>query len=341
MKSIMNQRDDKKVKISVIVPIYNIEDYVDRCIESLINQTYDNIQIVLIDDGSTDKSSIIAKDYYNKYPEKVTYLRKCNGGLSSARNTGIDIACGEYILFVDGDDWIEEETIETLTYIMERDRLDLCAYYRYIDSPDCADTLNNEETKFSSTTVYSGKDLFVNLMLEDSYEAAVPLHMMTKSLIVNNWMVFEEGMIHEDELFTPFLYYYAQRARKISNKLYHHCYRQSSISHASAYAKHYYGYAKVFLGLASCPGIYDSENRVHRAYLTQAKSMLQSALNYYYIMEEHSVAEKDMLKKVTAKRRELGISLNLKYRLYLVKCTIISNCKSKLNDLKSVQRSTK
>lgn len=98
-------------KISVIVPVYNIELYIEKCIESLVSQLYQNIEIILVDDGTKDNSGKIC-DEYGKKDSRIKIIHKQNGGLSSARNAGLDIAAGDYILFVDGDDWIEEDYVE-------------------------------------------------------------------------------------------------------------------------------------------------------------------------------------------------------------------------------------
>lgn len=99
--------------ISIVVPIYNIEDYVRRCLNSIIGQTYVNIEIILVDDGSTDNSSSIC-DEFAKKDSRVKVLHKENGGLVSARKAGVNIATGEYILNIDGDDWVEENWVEEL-----------------------------------------------------------------------------------------------------------------------------------------------------------------------------------------------------------------------------------
>ena len=93
-------------EISVIVPIYNVEKQLNRCIESLLKQKIQQIQIILVNDGSTDNSGKIAKEYAKKFPDKILYLEKENGGLSDARNYGIKHATGEYLAFVDSDDYI-------------------------------------------------------------------------------------------------------------------------------------------------------------------------------------------------------------------------------------------
>ena len=102
-----------KELISIIVPVYNVEQYLDDCLISIINQTYKNIEIILIDDGSTDKSGKIC-DEYAKKDSRIIVIHKENGGVSSARNAGLRIAKGAYIGFVDPDDWIAEDMYEVL-----------------------------------------------------------------------------------------------------------------------------------------------------------------------------------------------------------------------------------
>ena len=99
--------------ISVIVPVYNVEDYLDRCINSIINQTYKNLEIILVDDGSTDSSGRKCDDFALK-DDRIKVLHKENGGVSSARNAGLDVATGDYIGFVDSDDTIESNMYELL-----------------------------------------------------------------------------------------------------------------------------------------------------------------------------------------------------------------------------------
>ena len=93
-------------KVSIIVPVYNVEEYLERCLDSLVNQTLKDIEIIIVNDGSTDGSKEKIQKYINKY-KNIVYLEKENGGLSSARNYGIPYAKGEYIGFVDSDDYVE------------------------------------------------------------------------------------------------------------------------------------------------------------------------------------------------------------------------------------------
>ena len=116
-------------QISVIVAAYNIEEYLPRCLDSLLAQTYPNIQMIVVDDGSTDSTGKICDRYGEKYP-KIQVIHRGNGGLSAARNTGLEIATGEYIGYVDGDDWIEPEMYEKMLFACENHGAEvaICAY---------------------------------------------------------------------------------------------------------------------------------------------------------------------------------------------------------------------
>ena len=108
--------------VSIIIPIYNVEQYLRRCVDSVLQQTLENIEIILVDDGSPDNCPLIC-DQYKAQDNRVKVVHKKNGGLSSARNAGLKIATGEYILFLDSDDWIEPETAEELVSIAEKYRV--------------------------------------------------------------------------------------------------------------------------------------------------------------------------------------------------------------------------
>ena len=100
-------------KITVIVPVYNVENYLNKCLDSLINQTYKNLEIIVINDGSTDNSGEICQEYAQK-DNRIIYIEQENGGLSDARNTGLERMTGSYVTFVDSDDWVEPDYVEVL-----------------------------------------------------------------------------------------------------------------------------------------------------------------------------------------------------------------------------------
>ena len=107
--------------ISVIVPIYKVEKYLDECISSIVNQTYRNMQIILVDDGSPDRCGEIC-DEWAKRDSRIMVIHKSNGGLSDARNAGIDVAIGEFIVFIDSDDWVESTMLEVMHNLLQKSR---------------------------------------------------------------------------------------------------------------------------------------------------------------------------------------------------------------------------
>ena len=144
--------------ISVIIPVYNVEKYLRRCIDSVINQTYKNLEIIIVDDGSTDNSSNICDEYTNK-DSRVKVVHKENGGLSSARNVGIELAKGDLIAFVDSDDYIELEMYEKLKENMDKYDSDIaiCQYYNSFKY-SIKRQIGVEEEK-----IYEGKDMFFHM----------------------------------------------------------------------------------------------------------------------------------------------------------------------------------
>ena len=116
-------------KVSIILPVYNVAPYLRRCMDSIINQTYRNIEIICIDDGSTDKSSQLCDEYSQK-DKRIIVIHKKNGGQSDARNVGITVATGKYIAFVDSDDYIDEQFLEQLYLAIKKNKSDIsmCKY---------------------------------------------------------------------------------------------------------------------------------------------------------------------------------------------------------------------
>ena len=110
--------------VTVIVPVYNVDCYLDKCISSIVQQTYKNLEIIVVDDGSTDKSPEIC-DRWSQRDRRIHVMHKVNGGLSDARNAGLAVSTGEYISFVDSDDWIKPKFIETLMISLQAEKADI------------------------------------------------------------------------------------------------------------------------------------------------------------------------------------------------------------------------
>ena len=137
-------------KVSIIIPVYNVEQYLERCLETVVNQSYKGLEIILVDDGSTDGSGKIC-DKYKELDERIVCIHKENGGLSSARNAGVNIATGEYFVFVDSDDWVSIRMVETLTKALQKNNSDIvcCEFYNVSDSTLAVSDFSSNERKLT------------------------------------------------------------------------------------------------------------------------------------------------------------------------------------------------
>lgn len=194
-------------KISVIVPIYEVEQYMDRCISSIVNQTYKNLEIILVDDGSTDNCYDMC-DKWKQRDYRIKVIHKKNGGLSDARNEGMKIASGELVGFVDSDDWISTDMFNTLYEQMVKDDSDISAC-------GVEKVWENEKTRVRLTP--SGKYV---LNREEAMEAIInesllkqPVwYKLYKKEVINN-IIFPVGKYHEDVFWS---YQVIGNARKVS-----------------------------------------------------------------------------------------------------------------------------
>ncbi len=185
------------MKLSVIVSVYNIEEYLSRAIESVCGQTYRNLEIILVDDGSTDNSGRICHEY-GKRDDRIRVIHKQNGGLSSARNAGIEAASGEYITFVDGDDWIDETMYQDMVEALEQQGADLViCNYKEVSQQGIRDTSSRE------ITLWEKKEALAAFIREDEryrIDNAAWNKLYTRELLGN--LRFPEGKLFEDIVFT-------------------------------------------------------------------------------------------------------------------------------------------
>lgn len=188
------------MKVSIIVPVYNVEDYLDECVNSLINQTMQEIQIILVDDGSSDQSGKMIDDYAAS-DNRVVAVHKENGGQSSARNFGLKHASGEYVLYVDSDDYIIPETCQVLyTNAQEQD-----ADIIHGDMLNEAETLkkNSSFRRMQSDGRITKTESFLKEKIKTGTYDIVPwLYMVKREFLIKNQLFFAEGYYYEDQLYT-------------------------------------------------------------------------------------------------------------------------------------------
>lgn len=188
---------NNNIRLSIIVPVYNVEKYLSECIQSIILAYREGIEIILIDDGSTDNSGEICDKYSEEY-QYITVKHRNNGGLSAARNTGIKLAKGKYIWFVDSDDYIENDSIEIiLKKIIEDKDIIICNYRKILPDGNSIFYQGFKENDDLSIKPYK----YVEHLGNVSYAA---VRFITKrELIIDKDIFFKEGIYHEDEEWTP------------------------------------------------------------------------------------------------------------------------------------------
>lgn len=212
--------------VSIIVPIYNVEKYLDKCIQSIVNQTYKYIEIILINDGSTDGCLDICRKW-SFLDDRIKIINKKNGGLSDARNTGIVNSSGEYLFFVDSDDWIECNIIERLITLCNKYNSEI-AICEYISAYDEDRRINDSNRILDEVKLFNKKDILYNLYNDLYVTTIVSWNKLYKRELFNN-INFPVGKIHEDEFTIYKLLYKANKIAYIKDKLYYYRQRQQSI----------------------------------------------------------------------------------------------------------------
>lgn len=209
--------------ISVIVPVYNVELYLKDCVESLLNQTYKNLEIILVDDGSTDNSGVMCDEYGNK-SGVIRVIHQRNGGLSNARNTGLKAAKGHYVCFVDSDDYVNESYLQILYSSVEENHCPIaeCGVLKFNDGEDLVLAETSQKPH-----LYSSKEWLTESGVGDFLNCAAWNKIYERALFDD--IQFPDGRVYEDEATTYKLVYKANRVYRCYQKLYYYRVRSNSI----------------------------------------------------------------------------------------------------------------
>ena len=208
------------MKFSVVVPVYNVEKYLEQCLESLQEQDCTDFEVVCVNDGSTDRSRVILSDWTAKFPQMRVIDRK-NGGLSAARTTGLVAAKGDYVVFVDSDDWVEPNMLTQLAAMV--DGIDiLCFACRRTDNESC-DIMAQEQS--DGWSYYNRHALEARIVPF----VCVWQRCYRREFLTENNLFFREGVLHEDNEFTPRACLKAQSVKVIPDVLYNYRVRPGSI----------------------------------------------------------------------------------------------------------------
>lgn len=219
------------MELSIIVPVYNVEKYLKRCVDSVLQQDYHDYEIILVDDGSTDSSGKICNSFCSQHPSSVRVIHKENGGLSSARNAGLNIATGDYIMFLDSDDWIESGCLKKFVPLFAKN-FDLIMGRAW-----SIDDKGHKKSKLPYRVLPGlyNEYTYVSKCLHDEMDISfcAPFYLYRKGYIEKNHLRFYEGIIHEDELWTPLALLKAKNIYVSDIYFYYHYIRKSSIMHSS------------------------------------------------------------------------------------------------------------
>lgn len=204
-------------KVSIIVPFYNVEKYIEKCLETLVHQTLEDIEIILVNDGSTDKTEEIAKKYQAQYPQKIRYLEKENGGLSDARNYAIPYAKGEYIAFLDSDDYAEKNMYQEMYEIAKKENSDMVECNFIWEYPD--------KTRIDIGAIYNNKHEMIEKIRVVAWNKLIKREILEKSKVI-----FPKGYRYEDVEFTYMLIPFLEKVSFCKTPMVHYIQRDGSIS---------------------------------------------------------------------------------------------------------------
>lgn len=211
-------------RISIIVPIYKVEKYLPACVNSLLNQTYTNIEIILVDDGSPDSCGNMC-DEYAKKDDRIKVIHKKNGGLSDARNAGYPYITGDYVAFIDSDDCVADNMLEILLSAMEKENSDIveCDVQKFDDGTE-PQPVGEKLYKIQS---YITQDALKELMNDGIFHQHVWNKLYKKQVL--NKILFAKGKLNEDEFWTYRVFGNAKKVTKVDYELYFYLQRAGSI----------------------------------------------------------------------------------------------------------------
>ena len=288
--------DLSTVKVSIIVPIYNVEKYLDRCMQSLLNQTLNEIEIILVDDGSPDSCPTMC-DEYAKRDTRIKVIHKPNGGLGFARNSGLEIATGEFVAFVDSDDYVDLDMYETL--YAQAKQLDLDTLYcgfNNVDSKDIIRPVAEVESLRLFNTPKEIQEFLLDMIgtepsypVDRKYQMSVWHAIYSRNVIESNGIRFcsEKEFISEDIIFHID---YLQRANKIGiipDSMYYYCDNVDSSSLSSSYRMdRFERYIILYKEICSRLSLAETPNRAKRLLIGYTRSLIFQLSHYKITFEE-------------------------------------------------------
>lgn len=290
-----------KIDLSIIVPIYNVENYLEECLESLLKIKNINYEVILVDDGSKDGSYKIAKKYLEKNKEIIKLIQKVNGGQSSARNVGIKIAEGEYISFVDSDDFINATEFEKIVFKIKKNNLELGIGNLYKIEPNQVILYRR---KIAENKIYSGVEFVEECIKNNCHRTESWINIYKREFLLKNNLFFKEGVIYEDALFIMKAFYYTKKVMYFNIDFYNYRYNPESTINKKVTCKNYYSAYKILNELINFYESKNIKNKYWRIFLLRRyfdylkKWEIKNYHLYKEIINFEALTLKDFAKKV-------------------------------------------
>lgn len=305
--------------ITIVVPIYNVERYLEKCLTSIILQTYKNLEIILVNDGSTDNSLKICEEF-KKNDDRIKIINQKNAGLSAARNTGINEATGEYIAFIDSDDFVSCKFIENLYKEALKNNCDIvCCDFYYINEIEKKWYIKEKENKVY-TSIEAIKDIFIGKQNTE----VMTWNKLYRLELFNKYDIrFPVGKLNEDNFTTYKLYYYSNTISLINDKLYYYLQRKNSIMNTSFNKKRLdildsISEVKTFFSDKSV----NLENEIKAYEYFTKVNLLNVMIRENYDKETRDNLIKSMKKKDKSLRKNKCISIKFKFVLIMIRNNI-------------------
>ena len=286
----------KEALISIVVPVYKVEKYLKKCVDSILNQSYTDIEVILVDDGSPDDCGKICDEYTEK-DKRVKVIHKENGGLSDARNIGLENASGDYILFIDSDDWIHEDMVDILYRNLKANDTDMSmCMFKYVFE-ESEEEVFDECHCTEQVEVLSSEDILRRYYSEDRVPYVVAWNKLYKKDLFKE-IRYPKGKIHEDEFTSYRLIHQSDKIAVIYSALYYYLQRAGSITGGDIKAKHW----DIWQAYSESKAYYRSYNQHEFINLVREKEF-KEIINMYsqlYLMKNDIECQKK--KKILKKR---------------------------------------
>jgi glycosyltransferase involved in cell wall biosynthesis len=287
-------------KVSVIIPVYNVEPYLAECLDSIVGQGLQQIEIICVDDGSTDGSSAILREYAAR-DARIQVVTQSNGGLSAARNAGMARASGEYLYFMDSDDRLARDALGYLYGEAVKDKLDVLYFdgESFYESPELEAQFPGYKTCYKRprelAEVYSGCELFTELHKDRAYCVSACLQMIRRDYLAEAGIAFPVGLLYEDNLFSIQCMLSAERVSHRKKVLFYRRVRKGSIITAGITFKNVYGYFCCYLGMTAYLQGKNIPAETEHFVEDELRIISNNAANFYRRLPESEQKEVDKL----------------------------------------------